>query len=222
MNDKVLQQRDYWDDVAETKTFSHPLNSSWLTDELPRTARLLDFGCGYGRIVHELWSLGYQQTLGLDFSPDMIARGRRTYPMLDLRFTNGVPTADTIGHFDGILLFAVLTCNPDGASQERLIGQLAQLLRPGGLLYISDYPVQTDQRSTRRYDAFLSKYGTYGIFETSDGAIVRHHDSEWLAHLFAGFEAIQSAEIETHTMNGHPARATQLLLRKKLHCAWSV
>jgi hypothetical protein len=109
----------------------------------------------------------------------------------------------------------VLTCIPDEDSQKKLITRLTQLLNPNGLIYVSDYPLQTDQRNIERYEKFASIYSTYGIFETSDGAVVRHHDRDWLALLLSGFDPIQSAEIDVHTMNGHPARAIQWLMRKK-------
>lgn len=35
----------YWDGVGATKTFTHPLEITWLTG-LSRTARILDYGCG--------------------------------------------------------------------------------------------------------------------------------------------------------------------------------
>lgn len=42
-------QRAYWDRVAGRKTFTQPLNRDWLDTFVLRTARVLDYGCGYRR-----------------------------------------------------------------------------------------------------------------------------------------------------------------------------
>ncbi|GII79082.1 hypothetical protein Sru01_40640 [Sphaerisporangium rufum] len=42
----------YWDGVGATKTFTHPLNLDWLAGA-NRNTRILDYGCGYGRVMAE-------------------------------------------------------------------------------------------------------------------------------------------------------------------------
>ncbi|MGW5655406.1 class I SAM-dependent methyltransferase [Streptomyces humi] len=74
----------YWDGVGATKTFTHPLEITWLTG-LSRTARILDYGCGYGRVMTQLSDRGFSDVSGTDPSPTLIARARRLRP--DLRFT---------------------------------------------------------------------------------------------------------------------------------------
>jgi SAM-dependent methyltransferase len=118
------------------------------------------------------------------------------------------------GSVDVVLLFAVLTCVPSDAGQRELVAELHRVLRPGGLLYLSDLCLQEDQRNRSRYQRFAAKYGTYGVFETGDGAVCRHQTPDWLHGLLADFDPVATREITVETMNGHPARATQLLLTK--------
>ena len=205
----MADQRAYWDRVAPDKTFTHPLNEAWLRAAIPPEARLLDFGCGYGRTLTELARLGYRDAVGVDFAPAMIARGRRQSPELDLRLS----LAEMDGAFDAVLLMAVLTCIPDDAEQDALVDRLRRLLRPGGVLYVSDMPLQTDARNLRRYADAHSRLDRYGVFETEDGAVVRHHAEERFAALFAGFERIAVRDVAVGTMNGNPAVARQFLLR---------
>ena len=50
---------------------------------------------------------------------------------------------------DAVLLFAVLTCIASDDAQKNLLREFKRVLRPGGLLVISDYPLQTDERNLR-------------------------------------------------------------------------
>jgi SAM-dependent methyltransferase len=208
-------QMEYWNSTGARKTFTHPLEPSWLS-RLGTSARILDYGCGYGRLVGEVRQLGFAAVEGVDLSPGLIARARQQWP--EARFTT-IQTPPTLPHpdesFDAILLFAVLTCIPTDTGQRELIAELRRLLRPASLLYLSDMCIQDDERNRARYEAFAATYGVYGIFETGDGAVCRHHEPGWLRSLLTGFDQVAVREITVETMNGHPAQITQLLAQKK-------
>ncbi|WP_318484851.1 class I SAM-dependent methyltransferase [Photobacterium leiognathi] len=38
-------------------------------------SKILDFGCGYGRITKQLSELGYREVVGIDSSKEMVKRG---------------------------------------------------------------------------------------------------------------------------------------------------
>lgn len=206
-------QQLYWDRVAAQKTFTHPLDQGWLDTFIPKTARILDYGCGYGRILAELASKGYTNTVGMDTSAAMVERGRRAFPKLDIRIIQGVPIEEADASFDAVLLLAVLTCIPSNEGQEAVVREARRLLQPGGTLYLSDMPLQADSRNRVRYARDAPRFGTYGVFETDDGAVVRHHDKQRLGALLAGFETVATASIAISTMNGHPAAGVQTLAR---------
>jgi len=203
---------DYWDRVAEQKTFTHPLHAAWLTRWVKPDAHILDYGCGYGRVLHDLVGLGFANAVGVDRSALMIERGRREHPGLDLRVIDEPPLPEQ--SFDLVLLFAVLTCIASDEAQSHLLAELFRLLRPGGLLYLSDMPLQTDARNRARYNAGVRRFGTYGVFEIDDGAVLRHHADDHFEALLAAFEPVETAAIEITTMNGHPATAVQRLVRR--------
>ena len=52
-------QIDYWNRIGPTKPFAHPVNLARLQELLDPASRILDFGCGYGRVAGLLWSRGY-------------------------------------------------------------------------------------------------------------------------------------------------------------------
>lgn len=208
------QQTEYWNSTGAGKNFTHPIEPSWLSG-LDRSARILDYGCGYGRLAGELRERGFEDVEGVDLSPALISRARLDLPGLRFSVIDSPPTLPLPdAGFDAILLFAVLTCVPTDAGQRELVAELHRLLRPGGLLYLSDMCLQPDERNRARYEEFAAKYGVYGVFETGDGAVCRHHSPDWLRSLLADFDQIADRHIPVTTMNGHPAQITQLLARK--------
>jgi SAM-dependent methyltransferase len=209
----------YWDCVAWDKTFTLPVDLPLLRAHLPLDSRILDYGCGYGRVVRQLLDAGYASVIGVDLSAEMIRRGRELYPDLNLavlpaegwRGAEGWP-----GHedaYDAVLLIAVLTCIPSDEDQRALMALLRRLLRPGGLLYLVDYPLQEDERNRQRYARFAPEYGTYGVFRLPEGAVFRHHDLAWVAALLEGFERLHLSYLDVVTMNGHRAQGFQVLGR---------
>jgi len=209
------RQTAYWDAAAGSKSFTHPLNTAWLEKHVARDARILDVGCGQGRVCRELRRLGYTNVSGADISAAMLARARVAVPGADFSLIRDgeLPLADA--SFDLVLLMAVLTCIPTDHGQRRLVDQIERVLAVGGLLFASVYLLQDDLRNRRRYDRWLPKHKVYGVFEIEDGAVLRHHDRPWLARLFDRFRVSEQAEIEVTTMNGHAARVAQMFLEKK-------
>jgi len=202
----------YWDDNAEAYSFAHPIEFDWLA-ELPEGARVLDYGCGYGRATAALAAAGCR-AMGVDFAAGMIARGRREHPGLDLRHVERLPIAEPDGAFDAAILFAVLTCIPGDAEQRALVAELARLIRPGGLLYVSDYLLQTDARYAERYRNGEARHGVYGVWDREDGGVFRHHTRERLDALLEAFKPVAERQVETRTLSGASAVATQQLVRR--------
>ena len=205
-------QLGYWNSTGAAKAFGHPVEPSWL-DKVDRRARILDYGCGYGRLSGLLAERGFVAVEGVDVAPNLVARARTSHPSLNFTVLEQPPRLrHDDNSVDAVFLFAVLTCVPTDSGQRELVAELRRVLRPGGLLYLSDLCLQKDQRNQRRYRKFAAKYGVHGIFETGDGAVCRHHTMDWLRTLLTGFDVTATREVHVDTMNGHPAVATQLLL----------
>ena len=208
-------QAAYWNGPGAAKTFTHPVHHPWLAG-VDRDARILDYGCGYGRVTAELQDRGFSRVSGVDPSPRLVERGRSARPDLGLEV---LPAPPVLPHasasVDVVLLFAVLTCVPADVAQRALVAELVRVLAPGGLLYVSDLLLQDDERNRDRYTAHARRSGTpYGVFTTDDGAVCRHHDIADLRALLAGLDPVAERPIDVLTMNGHRTRGIQLLTRK--------
>jgi len=208
-------QIDYWNQVGPTKPFAHPVNIEQLARWVSPTSRILDYGCGYGRALGFLHANGYTNLIGFDPAPAMIDAARRSYPAISFDTLNdyqSVPLPDA--SVDGVLLLSVLTCVATNEGQRAIISEITRVLRPSGLLYVSDMFLQTDSRNVERYVRDEKKYGIYGIFDLREGVTVRHHTREWIEMLTKDFELLQLEEIPVHTMNGNSAEAFQWFGRK--------
>jgi SAM-dependent methyltransferase len=203
-------QQEYWDGCS-TKTFSEPFNIELFQSQVSTYAPILDFGCGYGRISQHLHTHGYTHTVGVDFSEGMIERGKALHPHLDLRIQRELPLPFDDGHFDAVLLFTVLTCIANSDNQRKLVAEMRRVLRPGGILYMTDFFLGTDERNLARYAEYESRYDCYGVFELPDGGIFRHHTTDWIDDLMGDFVQLWTRTYKGESMNGNPARLFQYI-----------
>lgn len=215
----IDNQVAFWDKASETKTFSHPVDADLFQKWVKPEARILDYGCGYGRCCNDLNALGYGNCLGVDTSLNMIDRGRKQYPNIQLVHLTDPETNFEPGSMDVILLFAVLTCIPSNDGQSKLIKHLHDLLAPGGLIYVSDYWLQDDARNQERYKVRSKSDDMYGVFELSEGSVVRHHSKEWVKTLFDRFDLVHNQDHQFMSMNGNSSSCFQMIGRKNLGAA---
>jgi SAM-dependent methyltransferase len=207
-------QTSYWDRVAPEKRFSHPLRLDWLAKYSHQQARMLDYGCGYGRTLADLSQAGFTNLLGVDFSEQMLVRARAEVPGSCLIRNDGHCLAFKDDCFDVVLLFAVLTCIPDSHEQRSLLAEAERVLRPGGLLYASDLLVNHDERNCERYEKYAEAYGCYGVFQLPEGVVVRHHQRNWIHEILSPLEQLEFRPFTVTTMNGNASSAFQYMGRK--------
>ena len=97
---------------------------AFLLDVLPPRARVLDVGCGDGALVERLAAAGFD-AVGVD--PNAPAAPRLV--------RERVENATGIGRFDAVCAVTSL----HHADLERVLPAMAELLRPGGLVVVSEF-----------------------------------------------------------------------------------
>ena len=115
---------------------------------------------------------------------------------------------------DAVLLFAVLTCIWEDSDQKALVREIERVLKPGGVLYVNDFLINQDERNKKRYTEYAPRYGTYGVFELPEGAVLRHHDEAWIQNLLSGFETLRYEHLSFTTMNGNRSNGFYFLGNK--------
>jgi trans-aconitate 2-methyltransferase len=96
--------------------------------------RVVDLGCGTGELTRALHDrMGAAETLGIDSSPDMLARSQ-AFAGGDLRFERGdITTFSALRAYDVVFANAALHWIPD---HPALFRRLTAALRPGGQLAV--------------------------------------------------------------------------------------
>ncbi|MGW2048558.1 class I SAM-dependent methyltransferase [Streptomyces sp. NPDC001858] len=110
-----------------------------LAADIPDGVKVMDFGCGDGRVAIPLKAMGYDVT-GVDTSPRMLAALAETDPDLATFQSDGGDFGKHLGRrkMDAVVCLAVLI-HHDYDTGEQLIANLRSVVKKGGLLAL-DWP----------------------------------------------------------------------------------
>lgn len=110
------------------------------------SARVLDVGCGNGRMLGYLVALG-GEVHGVDLSAPAIDTSARRYPEAKLRIADVRElTPATDGRFDAVLAAHGLLDTFDAAARTQVLAIFRELLSPSGLLIFSSHNAAADDR----------------------------------------------------------------------------
>jgi len=106
----------------------------------PPQGRVLDVGCGEGRLPRDLTSWGYQAA-GVDASPTLIAAAREADPVGDYRVADAAELPFANDTFAVVTAFMSLQ---DIDRYAQAISEAARVLVPGGYMCVAvTHPMQT-------------------------------------------------------------------------------
>jgi SAM-dependent methyltransferase len=213
---ELEKTKEFWSEVGSTKNFADPFFTERLSSYVSRESRIVEYGCGYGRVLRLLAENNYANLQGFDFAPKMIERGREEFPDLDLQLleeSGRLPIERE--SVDAAILSTVLCCVPDLEQEQGIIDELHRVLAPGGILYLCDFLITRTERYLARFDAYTSPEDPdYGVYRTSEGTLVRHHSLPTLLELLSDFDLLWLQQVDDRTMNGNPARTVHLIGQK--------
>ncbi|WP_349268602.1 SAM-dependent methyltransferase [Mycolicibacterium parafortuitum] len=154
--------RDYdarWQQLAASGANVH--GEADLIEELLRRTggtRVLDAGCGTGRVAIELAARGYS-VVGVDADPGMLDAARAKAP--ELRWVEAdLVDADTHLHdtFDVVALPGNVMIFLARGTEAAVVAALARRLAPGGLL-VAGFQLATGRLTLQRYDEIAAAAG---------------------------------------------------------------
>jgi SAM-dependent methyltransferase len=101
--------------------------------DLPRDARILEVGCGSGRVLRALAAFGFERLVGLEISPARLEQTRRRGPAsAELVASEGVPFEPN--RFDAVVSTGVIE---HVAAAPAWLAQLARVVRRGGVVSLT-------------------------------------------------------------------------------------
>jgi SAM-dependent methyltransferase len=107
--------------------------------ELESLGRVLDFGCGCGRVLRHLAGGSGPELYGADVNGRAVAWCARSLPLARVLKSGLEPPVDLpADHLDLVFAFSVFTHLPPPLA-GRWIDELRRLLKPGGLLVLSTH-----------------------------------------------------------------------------------
>ncbi|MEO1135693.1 MAG: methyltransferase domain-containing protein, partial [Pseudomonadota bacterium] len=98
--------------------------------------RILDFGCGCGRVIRHLPRMTEAQIWGTDYNKSLVDWCAANLPGTYLHNQLVPPMDAPNGHFDVLYALSVLT-HLRAETQRAWLGEYRRLLRPGGLALVS-------------------------------------------------------------------------------------
>lgn len=214
MSGQKIYNQEYWDEIAEEKEFPTPFLMAQFKKHVTKEMKILDVGCGYGRILNELHENGFDNLTGVDYSHAMIKRGLRLYPNLNLVKNKGDDLPFSDNTFDAVILIGVLTSNIQNEHQKELILEISRVLTDQGILYISDFLLNNDERNLNRYQKYEDRYGIYGVFKLPEGVVLRHHTPEHILNLTEDYQELYFEKTIFNTMNGNKSNGFCYIGRK--------
>lgn len=138
-----MSQAQAWEKIAEEwralvrsggDDRFHAANSGAFFELLPPArGRVLDLGCGEGRVARELKDRGYDVT-GIDVSPTLVELARGDDPDGDYRVADAAELPFEDGSFELVVAFMSLQDMDDA---EAAIREAARVLAPGGRLCLA-------------------------------------------------------------------------------------
>ncbi|MBW2970854.1 class I SAM-dependent methyltransferase [Candidatus Woesearchaeota archaeon] len=154
-------------------------------------SKVLDFGCGWGRISFELHSRGYN-LCGLDINPNELhwateEKAKQAYdqPLLQFTVADAINLPFAAESFDAAVMVAFMVTLAERSQRSQVIEQAARVLKPHGILYLSLFTQNWDVYRAR-YEAHFPMTGelcTFIVHDTHDiegNELYRcHHYTEW-------------------------------------------
>ncbi|MDN3507106.1 MAG: hypothetical protein P0S96_07755 [Simkaniaceae bacterium] len=76
MHIQPMNSLTFWNDIGSKKEFEDPFFLKRVQPFITFDSKIVEYGCGYGRILRELFSEGCRNVSGFDIAEKKIERGK--------------------------------------------------------------------------------------------------------------------------------------------------
>ena len=187
--DPLIHNIRIWDRLADRWISTFPIDQLRLAEILRKCNRVMDYGCGDGRVTAELLGLGFDHIAGADASKKMCEIAANRMPHVEISWiTNPRMSIPVSVKYDALLLVGVLSSVVPAIERKELILRLYRLLRRGGVLIVADFGRSVEPYYVARYTQPLIEDYT---FKTAEGLLIHHFDMKELLDLLSQWFDVQ-------------------------------
>ena len=131
---------EHYDESLPRHVADHYLRrrAAYVAEHVPLGSRLLDVGCGTGRLAKRLAAAGYDVT-GADPSTGMIEVLERNAPEVKAVVASGESLPFDSGSFGASYCVAVMHHVAEEGAVSRTLSEMVRVVQPGGLVLVWDH-----------------------------------------------------------------------------------
>lgn len=152
--------------------FTTPLPDKNFLAPLPKSTKILDAGCGYGRTLCYLYSLGFHNLTGFDVSSDYINKAKKNCPQAEV-FVSSFENFNSESKYDLILLMAIIEYISNDKQQEVFFKKISRNLSNNGYVLLETF-IMDFRAGWRQYLVGFIKTLHFGRFKNSKGFECHH------------------------------------------------
>jgi SAM-dependent methyltransferase len=176
MIDYIENNVRIWDEISKKQSISSfPFDKYYIEQYICKNHAILDYGCGFGRILDYLADRGFNNLYGCDPLIECVDNSKKITPNVDiLSDMRSLPYDKET--FDTVISIAVLSSVIPEHERIELIRRLNYIMKEGGKIIIGDFLASDLPIYQDRYNKLSSIENN--TFKTEDGAIIHHFIKE--------------------------------------------
>lgn len=181
--------------------FTSPLPQETILAGIHKKSKILDIGCGYGRILDYLYNLGYTDLVGLDISSNLIQRAKKKVANAKY-IISSIEDYFPDCKFDFIIICGVLEyISSDKNIRRKFISKLYQISNYGAKIYLASFIL--DWINLKTYLANFFKGNAFGTLYINYHLKLFHSSPKKIDRLFSKyFHKLESNIEKFNTWSG--------------------
>ena len=146
----------YLDSITEVGLWNS--EKKVITNYIPKDGKILELGCGTGRVTYNLYNLGYHNIMGIDLSTNMILAAKNfaetNGAKIKYEVDDAINLKKTGTDYDGVLfLFNGLMLIPGRENRIKVLKEVRRILKEDGKFIFTSH----DLNGNKEYQQFWDK-----------------------------------------------------------------
>ena len=198
----------------ENTKFTTPLPDEKFLSSLPKNIKILDVGCGYGRTLAYLSSLGFHNLTGFDISSSHVSQAKKNCPEANV-FISSFKNLPVNEKYDLLLLMGIIEYINSDKEQEEFFKKISQILSDKGHIMLETF-VMDFNSNWRQYVRGFIKNRHIGRFSNSKGFECHHQTPRYLRKMLGKYFTIErDKKTDYWTWTKNTCKGHYFILRKK-------